>query len=129
MFVDDAIITEVYQVDRMEQSAAAAIEALFIILGDSDILVRQDPISWDKLYKMMINFINKILRFIINTRAMTIEAPPDYIAQVVKLLTNTRDKKSFAQAEMANSRKEHYINETMRAELYIILTVLASNAI
>ena len=42
-------------------------------------------------------------------------------------------KKSSAQAEMArkvhNLQREHYINTTMRAELHIILTALASKII
>jgi len=99
--VDGNIITEVYQIDRIEQSAATPIVALFILMGGSNIVVQQDPISWDKLYEMIINFINKILGFIVNTRDMKIQAPPDYIAQVVKLMTNTwhKGRKSFTLKE------------------------------
>ena len=42
LFVNDDIIVEVYQMDRI---------AFFILLGDSNILVQQDTIPWDKLYK------------------------------------------------------------------------------
>ena len=38
---------------------------------------------------MVINFKNKILGQHINTRTMTIETPPEYIAKVVKLLDST----------------------------------------
>ena len=38
---------------------------------------------------MMINYINKILGVVINTRTMTIKAPPEYIAQVEKLMSST----------------------------------------
>ena len=84
-FVDDDVYAEVYDVGRIEQTIAAGIEALFLLLGESDLAKRQDPVSWDKLIEMMIHFRNKILGFIINTRRMTIMTPHDYVQKVVKL--------------------------------------------
>eukprot|EP00984_Skeletonema_dohrnii_P026854 scaffold16255_cov75-Skeletonema_dohrnii-CCMP3373.AAC.2 len=46
MFVDDLVYAEVYLRERVEQAIAASIEAMFITLGESDLLRRQDPISW-----------------------------------------------------------------------------------
>ena len=86
LFVDDDVYAEVYDIGRIEQAIAAGIEALFLLLGESDIKRRQDPIAWDKLKEMIIHSRNKILGLIINTRRMTVSAPPEYIEKVVKLM-------------------------------------------
>ena len=54
MFVDDDIYADVYNnsQERLEQAAAASIEAIFITLGISDLASRQDPISFDKFFEM-----------------------------------------------------------------------------
>ena len=56
MFVDDDIYAEVYDVEQIERTCAAGIEAIFIILGESNLRERQDLISWDKLFEMVIHF-------------------------------------------------------------------------
>jgi hypothetical protein len=86
LFVDDDVYAEVFLIMRIEQTIAAGIEALFLLLGESNLAKRQDPISWDKLIEMMIHFRNIILGVIINTRRMTVMAPPEYIQKVVKLI-------------------------------------------
>lgn len=83
-FVDDDIYSEVFDVDRIEQAVAASIEAIFVLLGESDLLARQDPISFDKMEDMMVSYYNQILGQVINTRKMTVETPPAYVSQVVK---------------------------------------------
>ncbi len=107
LFVDDDVYAEVYDVSRVEQTIAAGIESMFVILGESDLDKRQDPVSWDKLYEMAINFTNKILGQFINTRKMTIETPSEFIAKVVKLLETTwrggkNGRKSFLIKEAEN---------------------------
>jgi hypothetical protein len=89
LFVDDDVYADVFNVERVEQTIASGIEAIFMLLGESDLLKRQDPISWEKLEEMIIHFKNKILGLLINTRKMTVEPPPEYVAAVVKLLSNT----------------------------------------
>lgn len=54
-FVDDDIYSKVFDVDRIEQAVAASIEAIFVLLGESDLLARQDPISFDKMEDMMVS--------------------------------------------------------------------------
>jgi hypothetical protein len=86
LFVDDDVYAEVFDVKRIEMTIACGIEAIFILLGESDLEKRQDPVSWDKLLEMVIHFINKVLGLIINTRAMTIGVPPEYIQKVLRLM-------------------------------------------
>ena len=97
LFVDDDIYAEIFDVKRIEQCVAAGIESIFVLLGESDTNVRQDPIAWDKLYEMVIHYTNKVLGFIVNTRAMTIETPSEFIRNVSKLMTTTwgKHRKSF----------------------------------
>ena len=85
-YVDDDVYGELYDVDRVEQAVAASIEAIFILLGDSDLGCRQDAVSFDKLEDTMINYANRILGRVINTRNMTISTPVEYIRSTTVLL-------------------------------------------
>ena len=85
-FVDDGCYAEVFAKDRIEQAVAASIEAVFLLLGESNLDHRQDAISFDKLEEMVIGFANKILGQIINTRTMTVETPPEFVAETLLLL-------------------------------------------
>ena len=51
LFVDDSVYADIYEETRirMEQTIAAGIETIFILLGESDLTRRQDPISFEKM--------------------------------------------------------------------------------
>ena len=67
--MDDSVYADVYEKTRirLEQAIACGIEAIFILLGQSDLAKRQDPISFAKMIEMMISYLNKILGQLINT--------------------------------------------------------------
>ena len=48
---------------------AASIEAIFILLGESNTDLRQDPISWDKLHELLVTPINSILGLVLDCAA------------------------------------------------------------
>ena len=101
MFVDDDCYAEVYLIIRVEQAIAASIEAIFIVLGDSDLLSRQDPISWDKLFEMIISYFNKILGLNINTRQLDIGPPDEFLQRTIsKLQAFHSHRKAFTVSEM-----------------------------
>ena len=101
MFVDDDCYAEVFIIARVEQAIAASIEAVLIVLGDSDLLNRQDPISWDKLFEMSISHFNKILGLDINTRQLDIGPPAAFITRTITKLQAFHDhRKAFTVAEM-----------------------------
>ena len=81
--MDDNIYIEVFDVDRIEQAVVANIEGMFVLLDKSDLLARQDSISFDKMEDMMVSYYNQILGQVINTRKMTVETLPAYVIQVV----------------------------------------------
>ena len=49
---------DIFLIDHFEQCIAASIEAIYILLGPSDLQRHQDPISFDKLTDMTIGPIN-----------------------------------------------------------------------
>ena len=103
LFVDDSLYAEVYEHDRerIEQTIAAGIEAIFILLGQSNLSKRQDPISFDKMTDMVISFVNKLLGQLLDTRRFNVEVPPTFITDTLPLLKPFHyQRKSFTVKEM-----------------------------
>lgn len=67
-FVDDNIYGDILDSYRIRQVVAASIKAIYILLEESDLSIRQDPILFDKLEDMPISYSSHILGQIINTR-------------------------------------------------------------
>jgi hypothetical protein len=114
-FVDDGVYAEIFDKARIEQAIAASIEAIFILLGHSDLDCRQDPISFDKMEDMVISYANKVLGQIINTRAMEVETPKEFISDTIDFIQRTwhQKRKTFhlSEAEIIAGRLG-YIAET-----------------
>lgn len=104
LFVDDSVYADIYEQHtkaRVEQTVAAGIEAIFILLGVSELSKRQDPISFEKMVEMLVSYMNKILGQIIHTRRLDVGVPKDYITKTLKLLTPFHhSRKSFTVKEM-----------------------------
>ena len=56
-YVDDDLYAELFDIIRIERAVAASIEAIFILLGESALHLRQDPISFDKMEETMVSFV------------------------------------------------------------------------
>ena len=52
-FVNDDIYLDVFDIVRLKQASATSIEAIFILLGESDLTKCSDPINWDKMEGML----------------------------------------------------------------------------
>ena len=89
MFVDNDLYADVCQKERLEQAAAASIEAIFIVLGHSDLAQRQDPVSWDKFLEMMVDWKNRALGTEIDTRKLASRTPVEYTEKTVSILKKT----------------------------------------
>jgi hypothetical protein len=83
-FVNDDIYSKVFDIERIEQAVVVSIEAIFVLLGESDLLARQDLISFDKMKDMMVSYYNQIFHQVINTKEVNVETPPAYVSQVIK---------------------------------------------
>ena len=60
-----------------------------MLLGESNIALRQDPISWDKLHELLVAPVNRILGLILDLRQMTVGIVHDFIAGTITLLQMT----------------------------------------
>ena len=76
IYIEGDIYLNVADIHRFKQAIATSIEAIFILLGESNTVLRQDPISWDKLHELLIAPINQILGLVLDLCRMTTGIPP-----------------------------------------------------
>lgn len=88
-YVDDDIYADIWDRVWIKQAVLASIEAVFLLLGHSDLHKRQDPISFDKMIEMFIAPINRVLGHIIGTRRLTVSTPPEFLAEILQSLQTT----------------------------------------
>lgn len=67
-------------------------EAIIILLYNSDLQHCQDPISYDKIVEMVIDFSNKIFGQHINTCCMDLITPQEFICSTIHLIQVTWKK-------------------------------------
>ena len=110
-YVDDGIYAEVFDRTRVEKALAASIEAIFIMLGDSDLSRRQDPVSFDKLIEMLVSHLNRILGHVIDTRRLVVGVPESFIQEVLTMLRTTwgdhRKQFTVKEAEELSGKLQH----------------------
>jgi hypothetical protein len=70
IYVKDALILAL-NIDHMKMDLAAMIEAIFIIMGEPDVVVRQCPLAMNKWLESVINPKQTMLGLIINTNRHT----------------------------------------------------------
>ncbi len=71
---------------HIQKAVAASIKAIYILLGESDLSKRQDPVSFDKLEDMPVSYSARILGQNVNTQRMDVETPSEFIANTIRLL-------------------------------------------
>jgi hypothetical protein len=88
IYVDDALMLALSR-GHMEQVLAALIEAIFAIMGNPDTTVCQCPLAMDKWLELVIAPKQRMLGLIIDTKNLTVGIPPDYVAEVLNLISTT----------------------------------------
>jgi hypothetical protein len=88
-YANDDIYLNIADIRRFKQAIAANIEAIFILLGDSNTALLQDPISWDKLHELLVAPVNCILGLVLDLCCMTVGILPEFISSTVTLLRTT----------------------------------------
>jgi hypothetical protein len=88
IYVDDALMLTLSR-GHMEQVLAALIEAIFAIMGKPDTTVRQCSLAMDKWLELFVAPKQRMLGLIIDTNNLTVGIPPDYIAEVLNLISTT----------------------------------------
>jgi hypothetical protein len=75
--------------DHMKMVLAATIKAIFIVMGELDVAVRQCPLAMDKWLELVIHPKQTMLGLIIDTNRLTVAIPPKYLQEVLKLINST----------------------------------------
>ncbi len=76
-------------IDHMKMVVAATIEAMFVVMGEPDVTVRQCPLAMDKWLELVIGPKQTMLGLIINTNRLTVAIPAKYLQEVLDLLNST----------------------------------------
>jgi hypothetical protein len=66
-------------VDHMKMVLAATIEAIFVVMGELDVAVRQCPLAMDKWIELVIGPKQTMLGLIIDTNRLTAMIPAKYL--------------------------------------------------
>jgi hypothetical protein len=88
IYVDDALMLALSR-GHMEQVLATIIEAIFAIMGKPDTTVCQCPLAMDKWLELVVAPKQRMLGLIIDTNNLTVGILPDYIAEVLNLISTT----------------------------------------
>jgi hypothetical protein len=76
-------------VDHMKIVLAATTKAIFVVMGEPDVTVRQCPLAMDKGLELVIGPKQTMLGLIINTNRLTVAIPAKYLQEVLNLLKST----------------------------------------
>jgi hypothetical protein len=76
IYVDNAL-TLALKIYHMKMVLAATIEAIFVVMGEPDIAVRQCPLAMDKWIELVIGPKQTMLGLIINTNRLTVAILPN----------------------------------------------------
>jgi hypothetical protein len=60
-----------------------------MLLGEPNTALHQDPISWDKLHKLLVAPANRVLGLVLDLRRMTVITPSDFVESTINLLQMT----------------------------------------
>jgi hypothetical protein len=88
IYVNNALMLAI-DIDHMKMVLAATIEAIFIVMGEPDVGVRQCPLAMDKWLELVIGPKQTMLGLIIDTNRLTVANPPKYLQEVLELLNST----------------------------------------
>ena len=62
------------------------IEAIFVVMGEPDLTLRQCPLAMDKWQKLVVAENQLALGLILKTREMVVAITDDYLASILQLL-------------------------------------------
>ena len=91
MFVDDSLFSNT--IENIKHIMAASIEALYIVLGYSNVEIRQSPLSLDKYYQSICSYKRIQLGKVVNTMTLGVGITEDKRFKMVAELSNWPHKK------------------------------------
>ena len=101
IWVDDILIAAV-GVEKMKMALAAAIEAIFVVLGPPETERRQCPLAMDKWTDLIIGETQTVLGLNLNTRKLTVSIPRKHLDETLFLIHNSwhRNRKLSQQLKL-----------------------------
>jgi hypothetical protein len=84
IYVDDNLMADTRE--RMPFTLAAAVEAIFVIMGFPRLLLRPSAVAMDKWKLLMVSPIQILLGLLFNTRDMTVGVTPAYRMETCHLM-------------------------------------------
>ena len=102
MFIDDNLMADVWE--YLRPALACSAEDLFILLGHPEEHIRKSPLSMDKYYESPCSYCRKQLRYLINTRRLTVAITEEKREEILDILLNEwhSKRKSFTLREAAS---------------------------
>jgi hypothetical protein len=88
IYVNNALMLAL-DVDHLKIVLAATIKAIFMVMGEPDVAVRQCPFAMDKWLELVIGPKQTMLGLIINTNRLTVATPAKCLQEVLDLLNST----------------------------------------
>ena len=76
-------------IDHMKMVLAAMIEAIFVVMGEPNVAIRQCPLVMDEWLELVISPKQTMLGLIIDTNRLTIAIPAKYLQEGLNLLNST----------------------------------------
>jgi hypothetical protein len=73
----------------MEMVLAALIEAIFVVMGVPDTVLRQCPLAMNKWLELVVGPVLIMLGLIINTNKLTVAIPEKYVSELRDLIGTT----------------------------------------
>ena len=100
IYVDENLMADIAR--RLPYTLVAAIEAIFVIMGVPNLLLRPYAVAMDKWKKLYVHAIQVLLGLLWNTRDMTVGITPDYRVETIHLLCSTwnHGRKRFTISEL-----------------------------
>jgi hypothetical protein len=88
IYVDNALMLAL-DIEHIKRVLAARIEAIFVVMGEPNVAVRQCPLAMDKWLEQVIGPKQTMLGLIIDTNRLTIAIRAKYLQEVLDLLNST----------------------------------------
>ena len=88
IWVDDTMIAAV-GVLAMQMALAAIIEAIFTVMGEPDVKLRQCHLAMDKWANLIVAEHQLALGLILNTRKLSVAITQKYLSETLKILQTT----------------------------------------
>jgi len=100
IYVDDNLMADTRR--RLPQTLAAAIEAIFVIMGQPNLALRKCAVAMDKWLKLEVHAVQVLLGLLWNTRDMTVGTTPMFRSETCELLQSAwhEGREAFTVSEM-----------------------------